>query len=824
MKYGELIEACIDIIKSFNPIVTTLDSHADDFTKNMENAFEKVFIKQVFYGCVRYQEFLKLFNQVLFKIHSSSTNRNDATLYSIFSYLTLFRLEELQIDDYKKIVYSQDAVKMHVFLQFIFNAEALREHVRDDWIQLYDYTYIDDKIIGGVERMLPNVADVLATIEKKATGHIASSLTQSSFSIAAAKSGDETMAKTILEDSIVKKKAPTQPKPFKLTKPKPKVIEEPEAIKRETKAIPLPKHIFKKSLADIEKEKQERRKNQIERVRKDYEKGKVQPFKLKTKETNYDIEKVKEKFQEEDNKKYQFDKKHARKLPDFNKNEPEIKPTAAAILREGHQLTKKRQEEEKILKDFEMNMRDASEFDRWSKEMAEKEEVERLEHMQKKKIEMELARHEAIEVKKQKHKENQFNAAKMKVEADMREDQRHHEKVIDQENKKELISMIHDQRVVAGDEKEKIVQKNKEIRDQVHEEISEALAKRRAEEEAELRKREELIRQIRQLEKIPIVRTQGFDPTETAGHGVLNEMSIAELRERLEYEKIRREAETEERRKQNLQGKAEKEDMLKDTSDQILIARSELRNQKDKEREEKKRKKEELERKRQEERERGLREAHRRIAEKKRIKKEEDDRLAAELRKIKLQREYLNAKKMQMEKKVKKDLEAGLERQERDKRNAKLLEEYKRTQVKVKDMQVNARNNKTKVQGKLDYDKGYKERLETRKMENEILHKEVLGYKNTKYAKQKIQEETLKTKQHKMNPFKDKINKQSIDNATKIQRRKQGVTTTFHATKEMAPSEEDFDQMDEDTGGLLAMEDEGNEQEDQVNKMMEMEA
>lgn len=35
MKYGELIEACIDIIKSFNPVVMTLDSHADDFTKNV---------------------------------------------------------------------------------------------------------------------------------------------------------------------------------------------------------------------------------------------------------------------------------------------------------------------------------------------------------------------------------------------------------------------------------------------------------------------------------------------------------------------------------------------------------------------------------------------------------------------------------------------------------------------------------------------------------------------------------------------------------------------------------------------------------------------
>ena len=42
-------------------------------------------------------------------------------------------------------------------------------------------------------------------------------------------------------------------------------------------------------------------------------------------------------------------------------------------------------------------MRDASEFDRWRSEMGEKEEIERLEHILKKKIEMELARESAME-------------------------------------------------------------------------------------------------------------------------------------------------------------------------------------------------------------------------------------------------------------------------------------------------------------------------------------------------------------------------------------------------------------------------------------------
>ena len=181
-----------------------------------------------------------------------------------------------------------------------------------------------------------------------------------------------------------------------------------------------------------------------------------------------------------------------------------------------------------------------------------------------------------------------------------------------------------------------------------------------------------------------------------------------------------------------------------------------------------------------------------------------------------------------MEKKVQKDLEIGAKRQERELRNANLLEEYKRSKIKVKDLQINATNNKASVQEKLDYDKGYKDRLSTRKMENEILHKEVLGYNNTKYAKQKIQEETLKTKQHKINPFKDKINQKSIANATKRQKRLQKSTMkkVVQENSEYDETEEaDFEAMEDDMeGGLLGMEDAVDENSDQINKMMEMEA
>jgi len=52
--------------------------------------------------------------------------------------------------------------------------------------------------------------------------------------------------------------------------------------------------------------------------------------------------------------------------------------------------------------------------------------------------------------------------------------------------------------------------------------------------------------------EIKIQRTKGFDPTGAGGHGLLEEMSIAELRERIEFQKREVEWETERKRKRSL--------------------------------------------------------------------------------------------------------------------------------------------------------------------------------------------------------------------------------------------------------------------------------
>ena len=43
-------------------------------------------------------------------------------------------------------------------------------------MEIYDLDYINDKIIGGIEKNLPVVSEILRKLEKKATGKVTSAL------------------------------------------------------------------------------------------------------------------------------------------------------------------------------------------------------------------------------------------------------------------------------------------------------------------------------------------------------------------------------------------------------------------------------------------------------------------------------------------------------------------------------------------------------------------------------------------------------------------------------------------------------------------------
>lgn len=82
---------------------------------------------------------------------------------------------------------------------------------------------------------------------------------------------------------------------------------------------------------------------------------------------------------------------------------------------------------------------------------------------------------------------------------------------------------------------------------------------------------------------------------------------------------------------------------------------------------------------------------------------------------------------------------------------------------------------------KLEYDKGYQERLTTQKRENEVIHKGVLEYKTDMHERQHVFEQEAKVTKQKRNPFNAKINEQSLQSATKVKERRESATRRMFA-------------------------------------------
>lgn len=373
----------------------------------------------------------------------------------------------------------------------------------------------------------------------------------------------------------------------------------------------------------------------------------------------------------------------------------------------------------------------------------------------------------------------------------------------DLEDNKKVIREIQAQEEMAAKAMNKRKAENREIRDQVTRDLEEAAKRMKDEQAAEMARKEELIRQIRELEKIPIQRSQGFDPTEAGSHGLLVEMSVAELRERLELNRAKLQQEIEFKRDTNLARKEREAQDLLESAAKVEEARKKRKQFADERRERERQDAEIRERARITAREKGLKDAYSVISNKKRLKAEEDARLAKELKEIKLQRQYMNANAAMVEFKQWEGLEKGKERVVDAAQNVKLMEQCGQNEIAVRDQLVRATNAKNDVLAKITYDRGYAERLSTRKKDNEVLHKKTLEYKQGMHAKQRQFEDDLRETQHKRNPFKQKINEMSLTQA-KAMRQQHPRGDTFVGIDAHGQFDEDEFDDDSRSGGFLA--------------------
>ncbi|KAF1409766.1 Cilia- and flagella-associated protein 99, partial [Spheniscus magellanicus] len=514
------------------------------------NVTEEKFVLDTLAGCIEYKSLLDVVVDAFFVRDGRYCLISERNLYIVICYLATFQLEELGLQHFSRIVKSLDTAKMQKFLRFFFNALYLNTWIKDEWSQFYDSLYVKENWIDPLLRWQPKVQQLIEQLTD-----ILSNRT-----------------------TTVKSSTVTQPKEFNLTVPKPRAIPIPLPIPLLEKRPPVPPSTYKPP----------KEKKQLEEIKtKNRRKAEVSqqlfliavtkylfiPFTGRMRQYKCIIT-----LSQSASCSYQallFT--YLLVLVSYlcTDNIP-IKLNAAAILREGALYQRKMEQELKRIENLLRGAGDPSEFLEWQKQMRGKDLEEQLAEIECRRLQGKLSHEEAVLAHQNVIQENKKKADLMREEKAELMHRYAEKRLQEQKEMRDLVEQVVEGHKNAKQAKIKLQKYKQRIVQEVCEENRELLRQALEEEEEKLRKRYELIQQIRAIESLPSVRHKFVDLTETGGHGLICEMSIVELRERLALLREAQKAAEEEKRDQIIHEKQAKEQLLLDKLDQISLFRAQL--------------------------------------------------------------------------------------------------------------------------------------------------------------------------------------------------------------------------------------------------------
>lgn len=705
--YQELLDNAQELINGFDELVSNVDAYANE-KLDLDNKDEiedptKLFLKQVLYGTYRYKAVLKIVINSFYFNNGSKASRNDATLYTIIAYLTFFRLDELTFPVYEQIIRSQGAVKMHPILSYMFSREMLDKWVVEEWGKILDMGYVNDVLLDRIERHLPQAQKLLARLAAEAFGDTPG----------ATESNNASDSPQSASKKKPKRKV-TVPKPFNLHKPTPVKLPEPIRIEAKIALRPVPQSTYRNSLSEIEKQKLDRKQATAAATAAKYPAS--LEFKLAESKVDIDAMRAEARENEVAELKKQF---KAKAPPNFDAKPAQVRMTAAAIMREDALYRAKQAKEAAVLKQYEEDLRDSSQFYQWKTDMERQDELAKLARVDELREDMKQS---AVRAAKAMEKETQIKretAIQHRKDAQIRAEQLEAELEKERLEKAQLAAAVKEVEFEAPKRAAEALLKEKIKKTEEHrKELAEKRRIRALEDKAELEIRNDLIRQIRALERAPKNEfyIREFDPTESSGIGLcvclfvvcggcgtsklitihpiglLNEMSLVELQERLRMNKIREQEKEEAAREKFRQMKIERVAELRRKMENVSEIRayakqanSERRARSAMTAEEKAK----MEAQAAESRNRTL---VSRLRNMRMTRQKEQDALDADCEAVAKARLLLGAGKDQMEIQYHRDKQAGLEREARTRQELAKTEqaraEYGKTAARVRDLRA----------------------------------------------------------------------------------------------------------------------------------------
>lgn len=740
-----LLKKCTKVLDTYEPRKTTVDAYIQDCEclkdkKVGEQALK--FIHQVFYGCCRYQKFLKMFvTSFMYKCPATAL-RAEQTLYIVIAYLLFFRLEELTVPQFREFLacgYGTPPALL-ALMQYALNVEELEKWVKVEWCKVYDVDYIEKDVIGKLQSFRDQLKSVVDEVEYKATGTI--------------KAADGTCLGTT-------EKKRTEFKPFNLTQPRPRLIPEPDVISREVKAQPVPASIHKNSLNKVEEQKKKRMEEEKAKVLSKY--TEADHFSLETgarRDHEAVMEDLKKKVESEQMAECTFYPKTSKKFV-APAGDATVRHNAASVLREDALLKQKQAKEYQILKRYQEDLHDASQFYTWQERMKEQDQSEEEARVRQRAAEMQLSRESAMEAYESSIRRKHILAEHQREELQLGLQMKEREKLWELGEKKLLVEETKEDRGKAREKELEILKERVNNADNMRKEREVEFDRKKKEEEQEMERKRDLIRQIRALEKVPVEKYKMFDPAEPPCQdlqGLLDEMSLAELKERLRIVESQREKELDMKRERQLARKVEKQEELTEKAEMLAKVRERAREEQQQRHEEQKRQKILEEQQKQRHREKCITEVAEKLQLKKRQKKEEEQRLKLELKEIATKRQFLAANAEQVEAKAHAEQQAGLDREAMKRQKVSLIEQRKKNHTKVGEVQQRRDNQERDIEEYQQLQQTVTARVERAKAADLALKEEILqSVKSARNMQRQVAKKNMAELGHSSNAYMKRI-------------------------------------------------------------------
>mmetsp|Transcript_15690 Transcript_15690/g.26154 ORF Transcript_15690/g.26154 Transcript_15690/m.26154 type:complete len:767 (+) Transcript_15690:121-2421(+) len=562
-KKAEVLQKCEEYIHTFNPVTHSIDTHIETqlAKKSKLSTTEKAFIQQVVYGWFREKAGIESFIDNFFSDCAAMVSRADKGLYTVIAYIAIFRLDEIGWHHFKEFVITQDPTKMCSIISYLFNTENLWSILRAGWIKIYDLAYVEDELIAGIEMYIKDADRYTGDLQLKAQG------------MAAAQAAKEEAAKTGTAGlGQVKAKALTKPSSPRLTRARPPKFKEPIAIEQTVEVHEVPGYLDRTSVAQLKEEGSKRLEETRVKTHAQYDDK--YHFKLNETKNGKKLDDLRREKEIAEAKELAFDASFVNEPPDFNQIKGKVRLNATSILREDALYKKQQAKDVQLIQNYEQELRDPSEYYAWQKEMKDRDEVVKLKQVAMRREQAKQSSEEAREAMAKQRDDNKTVGDILRQQAEAIALQKQIEREIKTLENQELVSAVSQVRDTKPQESRERVFKDKVNQGK---ELREVLEEKRLAKEVEDKLEEERrADQIRQLRAVNTVKKQHivvFDPTETAGVGVMDEMSFMEMKERLEIEKTKAATIEMNKRQEILEGKEKKAAELDKKAQNLMRAR-----------------------------------------------------------------------------------------------------------------------------------------------------------------------------------------------------------------------------------------------------------